>query len=120
MFSEPELRKLKLGVETRARFLGRAGWGVLVKTQIHQNPGFEITSSLADATFHLLIIIFFYCIIFPFSFSRHPRHMAVPWARDGIQATAGTCATAAVMLDPSPTTLGWGSNLHVHTDKKDR
>ena len=46
-------------------------------------------------------------IIFSFSFLAGIRGFQ---ARDQTQATVATYATTAAMLDPSPTTPGWGSN----------
>ena len=41
-----------------------------------------------------------------------------PWARDQIQATVETYASAAAMPDPQPTVPGWVLNLRPSVPKK--
>ena len=45
-----------------------------------------------------------------------PAAFGSSWARDWIWAAAVTYSTAAAMLDPSPTALGWGWNPHLYSN----
>ena len=71
--------------------------------------------ALTDTFLHMWFVL----LLLYFSFSATPMAYLGSWAREQIQTTSVTYATAAATPDPYPTVLGWGWNQQCHRDKLD-